>query len=210
MEHILDFFFFSQTKEKKYFCFDWVKNSSHYGLCHKRRNFCKKGGFFFKTFSFFVWAKNQPFHRRRLLVLDFKCEFASTSMLNFYPGKIVLENRLNPNQPASVLYCRTVYLSNEVNCWADKHCKRHQAKVGINWELRNKHQLLQRIASGTFFTNLQKYKDIDIEYWIFLGLIIRLTSTIHACIVSIFEVITFLLNLKCYQRICFVNALSRT
>ena len=51
------------------------------------------------------------------------------------------------NQPVSVSYCKMVYLSNVVSCQVDKYGKQRQAKVSITWELRNKKQLLHRIAS---------------------------------------------------------------
>ena len=60
-------------------------------------------------------------------------------------------DRLKPNQPVSIPYCKTVYLGNVVNRLIDEHSKQCQAKVVVTRELGNKHQLLQRIASITFF-----------------------------------------------------------
>ena len=54
-------------------------------------------------------------------------------------------------QPVFVTNCKTVDLIMVVNCRVYVLCNRYQTKVGVTWRLRNKHQLLLRIASITFF-----------------------------------------------------------
>ena len=52
-------------------------------------------------------------------------------------------------------YCKTVHLKNIVNHWTDKHCKQSQTKVGVTWELGNKH-LPPLIYNESNFLNILK------------------------------------------------------